>query len=815
MDDPPPLPLEQALDTTGRTWTTGGDGNWAGQVAVTTDGVDAAQSGAITRNQTNWMETTVTGPGTLSFWWKVSSESGHDFLGFSSNGVEQSGKISGEVDWTQKSYELTASGPVIVRWSYSKDGGNSSGADAGWVDQVAFVPAPPASAPLATTGAASGVAGTAAAVAGTVSANWADATVSFEYGATTSYGSAVAVMPATVAGSLPTAVSATLVGLQPLTPYHYRVKAVNNIGTTYGSDGTFTTRATLAGDLDLSFGTGGKVTTPIGSGDDLGKSVAVQSDGKIIVAGFSSNGGNDDFALVRYTAAGALDPSFGTGGKVTTDFGSGTDQGYSVAVQSDGKIIVAGYTYNGSDYNLALVRYTTAGALDPSFGTGGKVTTPIGSSTDVGDSVAVQSDGKILVAGYSYNGSSIDFALVRYTAAGALDPSFGTGGKVTTDFGGGHDYGYSVAVQSDGKILVAGFSGNFDSYNFALVRYTAAGALDPSFGTGGKVTTDFGSSTDYGVSVAVQGDGKIIVTGYFSNGSNDDLALARYTTAGALDPGFGTGGKVITAFGSGTDQGYSVAVQGDGKIIVAGYTANGSNTDFALVRYTAAGALDPSFGTGGKVTTDFGSGNDYGRSVAVQSDGKIIVAGEAWNGSNTDFALVRYEGVAAPVLTAQPQSQTVPAGTNVTFTASATGTSPSYFWRKDGAFLPTATNLSLTVSNVTRAASGDYSVILTNASGSVTSAPALLRVLVPQRVEGGTNLHRLPDGRFQLHFRDPDGTLASDLTRLEIHSTTNFTGAGTVWVTNTTGLSIINGLIRFEDASSTNLLRRFYRVIEK
>ena len=225
--------------------------------------------------------------------------------------------------------------------------------------------------------------------------------------------------------------------------------------------------------------------------------------------------------------------------------------------------------------------------------------------------------------------------------------------------------------------------------------------------------------------------------------------------------------------------------------------------------------LDPSFGTGGKVTTDFGSGNDYGRSVAVQSDGKIIVAGEAWNGSNTDFALVRYEGVAAPVLTAQPQSQTVPAGTNATFTASATETGSRYFWRKDGAFLPTATNLSLTVSNVTRAASGNYSVILTNASGSVTSAPALLRVLVPQRIEGGTNLHRLPEGRFQLHFRDPDGTLASDLSRLEIHSTTNLIGAGTVWVTNITGLSITNGFIRFEDAGSTNLQRRFYRVIEK
>ena len=119
------------------------------------------------------------------------------------------------------------------------------------------------------------------------------------------------------------------------------------------------------------------------------------------------------------------------------------------------------------------------------------------------------------------------------------------------------------------------------------------------------------------------------------------------------------------------------------------------------------------------------------------------------------------------------------------------------------------------MSNVTRAASGNYSVILTNTSGSVTSAPALLRVLVPQRIEGGTNLHRLPDGRFQLHFRAPDGTLASDLTRLEIHSTTNFVGPGTIWITNTTGFSIINGLIRFEDASSTNLLRRFYRIIEK
>jgi hypothetical protein len=204
-------------------------------------------------------------------------------------------------------------------------------------------------------------------------------------------------------------------------------------------------------------------------------------------------------------------------------------------------------------------------------------------------------------------------------------------------------------------------------------------------------------------------------------------------------------------------------------------------------------------------TTTAQSGNQF-RLTATNSMGGVVSAAAI---------LTVNPATTAPVIIADPAGRIVAAGGNVTFTVSATGTSPIYFWRKDGTFLPAATNLSLTVSNVKRAASGLYSVILTNSSGSVTSAPALLRVLVPQRVEGGTNLHRLSDGRFQLHFRDPDGTLASDLTRLEIHSTTNFVGTGTIWITNTTGFSIINGLIRFEDASSTNLHRRFYRIIEK
>jgi uncharacterized delta-60 repeat protein len=399
------------------------------------------------------------------------------------------------------------------------------------------------------------------------------------------------------------------------------------------------------GDLDTSFGTGGKVITAIGSGDDRGSSVAVQSDGKIVVAGYSWNGSNYDFALVRYAASGALDPGFGTGGRSITPIGTGDDYGQSLVVLSDGKIVVAGYSSNGSNHDFALVRYTAEGALDTSFGSGGSVTTAIGSGHDYGYSVAVQSDGKIVVAGSSSNGSNTDFALVRYTAAGALDASFGNGGKVTTDFGSSTDIGQSVAVQSDGKIVVAGYALT-NGYLVALARYTPAGALDTSFGSGGKVTTWIGSSfNDRGYSVAVQSDGKIVVAGSSSNGSNTDFALVRYTASGTLDASFGNGGKVTTLISYPHSTARSVAVQSDGKIVGGGFSAGtGNGYDFALARYTSTGALDTSFGSGGKVTTDFGSNNDYGYSVALQSDGKIIVAGASYNGSNYDFALARYKG---------------------------------------------------------------------------------------------------------------------------------------------------------------------------
>jgi uncharacterized delta-60 repeat protein len=392
----------------------------------------------------------------------------------------------------------------------------------------------------------------------------------------------------------------------------------------------------------------GTVTTDI-NGFDVGYSVTVQSDGKILVAGSASN----DFALVRYNADGSLDTSFGIDGKVTTDIGF-SDQANSVTVQADGKILVAGFTGGGSG-DFALVRYNADGSLDTSFDLDGIVTTDIG---DEAYSVAVQSDGKILVAGSASN----DFALARYNADGSLDAMF------TTDIGLGlsRDQAYSVAVQSDGNILVAGSAGiTGDDYDFALVRYNTDGTLDTSFGGTGTgiatTNTGLGFSTDQAYSVAVDSNGKILVAGYTWDGGgvsignpphviqSYDLMLVRYNADGTLDTSFGEPGTgiVITQVGASVI-GRSVTVQSDDKILVAGFTTiAGSGDEFALIRYNTDGTLDTSFGGTGIVITDIGPFGELGFSVTVQPDGKILVAGEtitvdSSGAGSSDFALVRY-----------------------------------------------------------------------------------------------------------------------------------------------------------------------------
>ena len=413
---------------------------------------------------------------------------------------------------------------------------------------------------------------------------------------------------------------------------------------------------TSSGSLDVCFGATGKRSSDFLANNDLASALKIQTDGKILVAGNSLNNSNYDFSLARYNPNGSLDTTFGTGGKVTTPIGSSDDYASALAIQADGKILLTGYSWNGSNFDFALVRYDTNGNLDSSFGTGGIVTTDFNATSDAAYDLKIQTDGKIVVTGDTFNGTSWDIGLVRYTTTGLLDTAFDTDGKVSTSIGSSDDFARALGIQTDGKIVVAGSSANGVNANgniadVALLRYTTTGALDTTFDTDGILTTPFGVGDDYADALGIQTDGKIVIAGSSDNGSSFDFALARYNTNGALDTTFGTAGKVITDFTANFDQANALTIQTGGKIVVAGYSDNGSNYDFALVRYGTNGSLDTTFGTGGKVTTGFSSklaataiGIPIQNALAIQSDGKIVMVGRSSNLSNTtyDFGLARY-----------------------------------------------------------------------------------------------------------------------------------------------------------------------------
>src|SRR5438876_3825716 len=255
-------------------------------------------------------------------------------------------------------------------------------------------------------------------------------------------------------------------------------------------------------------------------------------------------------------AGGDLDPTFGTGGQVTTDFSRSTDIANAVALQPDGKLVVVGQTYKHNDYtgeDFAVARYNTDGTLDTTFGVNGKVKTDFPGLAAVASSVVIQPDGKIVVAGGAFPTFTFlgDFEVVRYNSNGSLDTSFGNGGIVTTSFPGQGSYAFALALQSDGKIIAAGtdfvnFSSE-DSSNtdFGLERYNPDGTPDTTFGNGGQVTTDFDGFNDDAFSVLIQADGKIVAVGSAKNPANFyDFAAVRYQADGTIDTTFGVAGKV-------------------------------------------------------------------------------------------------------------------------------------------------------------------------------------------------------------------------------------------------------------------------------
>jgi uncharacterized delta-60 repeat protein len=348
------------------------------------------------------------------------------------------------------------------------------------------------------------------------------------------------------------------------------------------------TRYNVNGSLDTTFGPNhnGKVTTDIAGEDDEARGgVARQADGKLVAVGYAGVGAQNRVALVRYNVDGSLDTSFGDGGKVTTSLGGPNDFGVGVVLQPNGKMVVVGGTLS---HGCALVRYNVDGSLDTSFGNSGKVFDEAGLYD-----IALQADGKLVAVGDDYSGTNLEFFLTRFNADGSLDTSFGNGGKVLTGFDGGlgsFDQAFDLVVQPDGKLVAAGYAEIEPATDFALARYNPDGSLDTSFGNGGKVTTDFGGGDNHGHAMVLQpatktDEAKIVVAGSAVVDGQDEFALARYNADGKLDPSFGAGGTITTAFAGGPDFANGVLLQPDGKIVATGTATVGGYKDFALARY--------------------------------------------------------------------------------------------------------------------------------------------------------------------------------------------------------------------------------------
>lgn len=400
------------------------------------------------------------------------------------------------------------------------------------------------------------------------------------------------------------------------------------------------------GTLDSDFSADGKILDTFDTGSDKGTGIAVQPDGKILVGGRAEIQGDYDFTLIRYNTDGSLDNSFGGDGKVSYNFGAlYDDYANEMVLESDGKITLVGHTnLNTLNSSICLARFLPNGDIDPSFGNSGEVITDLGTDYDFGYTLAQNAEGKYAVSGKS----SSDVYVALYDENGTLDANFGTGGiaRIVAQSGFVY-YGYDIAFQPDGKIVVGGTYGENGNINFFVARFNTDGTLDNTFSVNGLLDTDFNNnSADWGYTVEVLSDGKILLAGStYSSGNGDDIALVRYNSDGTLDQSFNGSGKLSVDFGD-DESAYTMLIQPDGKLLLGGRTYNATldEAKYLLARLNSDGTVDNTFGSGGVTYTTFGSYTYYDlENIALQPDLKIVVTGGAGDfGALLDVATARY-----------------------------------------------------------------------------------------------------------------------------------------------------------------------------
>jgi uncharacterized delta-60 repeat protein len=383
--------------------------------------------------------------------------------------------------------------------------------------------------------------------------------------------------------------------------------------------------------LDATFGSSGKVKILKQNASYLVKSVDIQLDGKILLGMTLSDNTGDFFGACRLCENGDRDRSFGFNGFATISAGSSTCQFADGILQPDGKLILAGISYISNHYNFAIARLKVTGKADSTFGGAGYVVIPVGTGNDDARSVAIQEDGKLVVAGTTYNNATQknDFAVIRLLANGSLDMTFGNNGKVIYSAGNScYDGCDAVLIQPDGKILLGGGACLNDQNGSALIRLLPNGSPDPAFGSNGIVVGNQGSRI---LDLALQSDGKILECGYnYENGHNYQTT-ARYHANGSPDTTFGDYGMVVTAvFSAYSNYALSITEEPDGHILTGGYTqtaGTGLNplVSFMLISFNTDGSVNENFGDSGIVLTSFTPFEDFGMDFCLDRFNRVVL----------------------------------------------------------------------------------------------------------------------------------------------------------------------------------------------
>lgn len=398
-----------------------------------------------------------------------------------------------------------------------------------------------------------------------------------------------------------------------------------------------------AGSLDLMFDADGVVTSSIGTANAFATTMAIQADGKLLLCGSSNNGIDNDFTITRCLENGMPDPTFDLDGTVQLDINGGDDFPEGIVVRPDNqKIIVGGYSFNGLGFDFSLAQFLPDGSPDPEFGNNGKTFEPLG-TTAFAKGIALQKDGKIIIAGYSSQGTN-EFTLIRWLEDGSLDFDLDGDGIVTTPIGTNSATASCIIIQPDDKILVAGQAFNDTTFRWeaAVARYHVDGSLDETFEHDGiSILANFNKDLFINA-IALDQEGKIIAAGYTGTSpSNNQFALMRFLPDGRPDSLFGTNGLLITPVSNQNNQANSILIQSDHKMMVGGTAEVGGVDQFALARYDREGSPDPTFGNDGIVTTSIGLIAGL-NSMLFDFTGRIVASGSSLNGTRFQFTAARY-----------------------------------------------------------------------------------------------------------------------------------------------------------------------------